>query len=71
MYNYEHGIFHYDLNGIDTEAFPVASKHPRVTCTTSNVIRNIVVILTLLSVGCLIFRELLRVKWESEYFNPF
>lgn len=69
MLNYEYGIFSYDVDGIDVEKYPDASRHPRVACFLTCVVRSVVLITTLISIGCLFKREQLRVQWINKYFN--
>ena len=69
MLNYEHGIFAYDVGGIDIKRYPEASRHPRVTSCYSTVVRNVVLITTIVSIVCSVRREQLKLKWNNRYFN--
>ena len=69
LMSYEHVIFEYDVNGIDTERWPIASQHPRVTCSYSAMCRWTLFITTVMAIGCLFIRQKYKTQWLNSYFN--
>ena len=67
--NYEYVIFNFDVKGIDMARYPDASKHPRVTSFFTCVVRTVVMITTIVSIGCMFKREQLRCQQNHKYFD--
>lgn len=68
--SYDHGVLKYDVDkGINKEAYPIASEHPRVTNYTTCFLRIAILLTTIISIVFLLLRQKYKMQWLGTYFS--